>query len=108
MNNEFLKMQKLAGLITEGQYKSRLNEEEKLTYSKGDIIILLTKNGDKNGEVTVDSVYNNTITGYMKSRSATPIKVKITPSKDGEGYDVYDENDVMIRNNHKIAPQTGL
>jgi hypothetical protein len=26
MNNEFLKMQKLAGLITEGQYKARLNE----------------------------------------------------------------------------------
>ena len=26
MNNEFLKMQKLAGLITEGQYKAKLNE----------------------------------------------------------------------------------
>ena len=28
MNNEFLKMQKLAGLITEGRYKARLNEIE--------------------------------------------------------------------------------
>ena len=28
MNNEFLKMQKLAGLITEGQYKAKLNENE--------------------------------------------------------------------------------
>jgi Mg2+ and Co2+ transporter CorA len=27
MNNEFLKMQKLAGLITEGQYKEKMNEE---------------------------------------------------------------------------------
>jgi hypothetical protein len=27
MNNEFLKMQKLAGLITEGEYKEKLNEE---------------------------------------------------------------------------------
>jgi len=26
LNKEFLKMQKLAGLITEGQYKARLNE----------------------------------------------------------------------------------
>ena len=26
MNNEFLKMQKLAGLITESQYKTKLNE----------------------------------------------------------------------------------
>jgi hypothetical protein len=28
MNKEFLKMQKLAGLITEGQYKAKLNENE--------------------------------------------------------------------------------
>jgi hypothetical protein len=28
MNNEFLKMQKLAGLITEGQYKARLTENK--------------------------------------------------------------------------------
>jgi hypothetical protein len=28
MNNEFLKMQKLAGLITEGEFKSRLNENK--------------------------------------------------------------------------------
>ena len=27
MNNEFLKMQKLAGLITEGEYKEKLTEE---------------------------------------------------------------------------------
>ena len=27
MNNEFLKMQKLAGLITESEFKSKLNEE---------------------------------------------------------------------------------
>ena len=27
MNKEFLKMQKLAGLITEGQYKEKLNED---------------------------------------------------------------------------------
>ena len=27
MNNEFLKMQKLAGLITEGEFKSKLNED---------------------------------------------------------------------------------
>ena len=26
MNNEFLHMQKLAGIITEGQYKAKLNE----------------------------------------------------------------------------------
>ena len=28
MNNEFLKMQKLAGLITESEYKSKIEEEE--------------------------------------------------------------------------------
>ena len=27
MNNEFLKMQKIAGLITEGEYKANLNEQ---------------------------------------------------------------------------------
>jgi hypothetical protein len=31
MNKEFLKMQKLAGLITEGQYKKTLNENEDLS-----------------------------------------------------------------------------
>lgn len=35
MNKEFLKMQKLAGLITEGQYKEEINEAE------SDLIILL-------------------------------------------------------------------
>lgn len=30
LNEEFLKMQKLAGLITEGQYKEKLNEEQAL------------------------------------------------------------------------------
>jgi hypothetical protein len=30
MNNEFLKMQKLAGLITEGEFKSKLNEIENM------------------------------------------------------------------------------
>ena len=34
MNKEFLKMQKLAGLITEGQYKKKLNEgEPEFTYN---------------------------------------------------------------------------
>jgi hypothetical protein len=28
MNNEFLKMQKLAGLITEGEYKEKMEEED--------------------------------------------------------------------------------
>lgn len=31
MNKEFLKMQKLAGLITEGQYQEKLNENSVLT-----------------------------------------------------------------------------
>ena len=35
MNKEFLHMQKLAGLITEGQYKEKVNEAE------SDLIILL-------------------------------------------------------------------
>jgi hypothetical protein len=30
MNNEFLKMQKLAGLITESEYKEKINEEQAL------------------------------------------------------------------------------
>ena len=30
MNNEILRMQKLAGLITENQYKAKLNEEQAL------------------------------------------------------------------------------
>jgi hypothetical protein len=36
MNKEFLKMQKLAGLITEGQYKLKINEAE--DRSLGDIV----------------------------------------------------------------------
>ena len=35
LNEEFLKMQKLAGLITEGQYKARLNEGKLLKEENG-------------------------------------------------------------------------
>jgi hypothetical protein len=40
MNNEFLKMQKLAGLITEGQYKANLNEMSEET-----LVSTLKENG---------------------------------------------------------------
>jgi hypothetical protein len=40
MNNEFLKMQKLAGLITEGQYKANLNE-----MSEENLVSTLKENG---------------------------------------------------------------
>ena len=84
----------------------RLFENEEQLYNKGEIITLVTKNGDNNGEVTVDSVYDSTIIGYMKSQSTTPIKVKITQSKNGDSYDVYTEDGTtMIRQNHKILPK---
>ena len=51
LSEQFRRMQKLAGIITESQF----NEEE-LRYDKGQIITLVTKNGDNNGEVTIDSV----------------------------------------------------
>ena len=80
-------------------------KEEQLRYNKGEIITLVTKNGDNNGEITVDSVYDSTIIGYMKSQTTTPIKVKITQSKNGDSYDVYSEDGTMIRQNHKILPK---
>jgi tRNA A37 methylthiotransferase MiaB len=95
LSEEFRRMQKLAGIIT----------EEQLKYDKGQILTLVTKNGDNNGEVTVDTVNNSIIMGYMKSNNTTPIKVKITQAETGEGYDVYTEDDTMIRNNHKIVPK---
>jgi hypothetical protein len=80
-------------------------KEEQLRYDKGQILTLVTKSGDNTGEVTVDTVNNSIIIGYMKSQSTTPIKVKIIQSKNGEGYDVYTEDGTMIRNNHKIVPK---
>ena len=101
LSEQFRRMQKLAGIITESQF----NEEE-LRYDKGQIITLVTKNGDNNGEVTIDSVSDSTIIGYMKSRTTTPIKVKITKSEDGDGYDVVEvEDGTQIRQNHKIVPK---
>jgi hypothetical protein len=41
MNKEFLKMQKLAGLITEGQMKDKLNEN----FSREEIMDILNRNG---------------------------------------------------------------
>jgi hypothetical protein len=95
LSEEFKRMQKLAGIIN----------EEQLRYDKGQILTLVTKNGDNNGEVTVDTVNNSIIMGYMKSNNTAPIKVKITQAETGEGYDVYTEDDTMIRNNHKIVPK---
>jgi uncharacterized phosphosugar-binding protein len=83
----------------------KLIKEEQLRYNKGQILTLVNKSGNNTGEVTVDTVNNSIIIGYMKSQSTTPIKVKIIQSKNGEGYDVYTEDGTMIRNNHKIAPK---
>jgi len=51
MNNEFLKMQKLAGLITEGQYKEKLTENKTLFIPSeifdGDQIYVIEYNGEK-------------------------------------------------------------
>jgi len=44
MNNEFLKMQKLAGLITEGQYKAKLNENMGPTPEKRKMLLDKLKN----------------------------------------------------------------
>ena len=94
--------------ITLNELKTLIKQiikEEQLKYNKGEILTLVTKNGDKNGEVTVDSVHDSTIIGYMKSQGQVPIQVKITPSKNGEGYDVFEKDGTMIRNNHKIVPK---
>ena len=46
MNKEFLKMQKLAGLITEGQYKEKLNEDNlEVKKAAKDLYTFLKKNG---------------------------------------------------------------
>lgn len=90
---------------------SKVLKEEQPRYNKGEIITLVTRRGDNNGEVTVDSVYNSTIIGYLKAQGPTPIKVKIVQAEDGDGYDVYDMSDntrkkpLQIRNNHKILPK---
>jgi hypothetical protein len=81
----------------------KIIKEEQLRFNKGQIITLLTKDGDNNGEVTVDTADNSTIIGYMKSQSATPIKVKIVQSKNRDGYDVYGDDGTMIRNNQEIV-----
>ena len=95
LNEEFRRMQVLAGI-------KQIIKEEQIRYNKGEIITLVTRNGDNNGEVTIDSVYDSTILGWMKNVGPTPIKVKITQSEDGNGYDVYKEDGTMIRQNHKI------
>jgi hypothetical protein len=93
-------------------YNSRMLKEDinikevEQKYNKGEILTLVTKDGDSNGEVIVDSVSGTTVIGYMQTSRPTPIQVKITPAKNGEGYDVYDmEQDIMIRNNHNIVPK---
>jgi hypothetical protein len=92
-------------IIKEEQSKlySKLGSELWSKLYKGQILTLATTRGDNNGEVTIDTVNNSMIIGYMKSQSTTPIKVKIIQSKNGEGYDVYMEDGTMIRNNHKIG-----
>jgi hypothetical protein len=74
----------------------KIIKEEQLRFNKGQIITLLTKDGDNNGEVTVDTADNSTIIGYMKSQSATPIKVKIVQSKNRDGYDVYGDDGLKL------------
>jgi len=100
LSEQFRRMQKLAGIITESQFN-----EETLRYDKGQIVTLTTQRGANNGEVTIDSVSDSIIIGYMRSQSTTPIKVKITKSQDGDGYDVYNEEGTMIRQNHEIVPK---
>ena len=61
MNNEFLKMQKLAGLITEGQYKARLNEISSPSY--------LFINGDNQLELDKDEFKKYIMSNLNKIKS---------------------------------------
>jgi len=56
MNKEFLHMQKLAGIITEGEYKQKLNENEDwidVEYPSGDYAGVI--NGDKVTFLLIDN-----------------------------------------------------
>jgi hypothetical protein len=84
MNKEFIKMQKLAGLITEGQYKKSLNEnedlEDKFDRRKPAFGILFRK-------VTPKDDYND-------GREYTWIEENVYEFVEYLGYEGQDANDV--------------
>jgi hypothetical protein len=59
MNNEFLKMQKLAGLITEGQYKAKLNENESSSFKIGQEVIYADENPNELKKILDISSYED-------------------------------------------------
>jgi hypothetical protein len=65
MNKEFLKMQKLAGLITEGQYKSKINEAE--DQSLGDIAEKISQYLKSNGYESMVAVDGKKTGGDVNS-----------------------------------------
>lgn len=70
MNKEFLYMQKLAGIITEGQYKAKLNEEDKKQLP----IVMYTPN---NGTLKLDDdVY---LVSYSPPKAYADESISITP-----------------------------
>ena len=97
MNNEFLKMQKLAGLITEGEYKEKINEN---MFSTGDTVILPDA-GDGMGKVILVTNYASHAEeiddnigmdweSYTPKEDLTWYKIE---DKDGETY-WYDEEEL--------------
>lgn len=71
-------------------------------FQKGDVITLTTQKGIKTGSVTVEAVNGSIIVGYMPSQTS-PIKVKIVQAENGTGYNVYEIDGTLLRNNVELS-----
>jgi hypothetical protein len=93
MNKEFLKMQKLAGLITEGQYKEKLNENilkvgdrfEMFDDAMGVGTIELVSNYEDHSEEIDDSILESGWESDTPREELTWYKVKYSGDEVNEG-----------------------
>jgi len=94
LNEEFLKMQKLAGLITEGEYKEKMNENESKFPSEDEI-----KEKSKMGDwvtVSKDGIkydINYTISSYSDDEMSFGVYLSedTEDAEQIEEFDTYDE-----------------
>jgi hypothetical protein len=71
MNKEFYKMQKLAGVITEGQYQEKLNETQTSSPNECQRIIELYID-DQDADSFFDDTHKREVAAYLKSLKPYP------------------------------------
>jgi hypothetical protein len=88
MNKEFLKMQKLAGLITESQMNQKLNED----FSREEIMDILSRNG-------IDDDYFGNIGGREVEAGSEEWMDVVS---DITGKNAYDDSNFTEEDNQKV------